>query len=262
MEDDAVQRALQPVDARWTFETEPKTNRDTTASHPNAMSQAPRSPKTPDWSALIWTERSQDAPGLLATRCRVAKATLVHYSTDYVFNGRAQEPYPVDAPRDPVNAYGRTKALGEENIERAGGGYLIVRTSWLYAPWGKNFVRTIARAAAQRDSLRVVDDQRGRPTSSTHLAASTLGLIESGATGMFHVTDGGECTWFDLAAAIVANVDPSCRVEPCTTDEYPTPAARPEYSVLDVSLTEQRLGPMPDWRQNLAEVLDHLEPLT
>ena len=203
-----------------------------------------------------------DAPGLLAIRCRKVKTTLVHYSTDYVFNGRAQEPYPVDAPRDPVNAYGRTKALGEQNIERAGGPYLIVRTSWLYAPWGQNFVRTIARAAAQRDSLRVVDDQRGRPTSSTHLAASTLRLIESGATGVYHVTDGGECTWFDFATAIAAKANPSCRVEPCTTDEYPTPAARPAYSVLDLSLTEQRLGPMPDWRQNLAEVLDHLEPLT
>jgi len=203
-----------------------------------------------------------DAPGLLATRCRQVGATLVHYSTDYVFNGRAQEPYAIDAPRDPVNAYGRTKALGEKNIERSGVRYLIVRTSWLYAPWGPNFVRTIARAAAQRDSLRVVDDQRGRPTSSEHLAATTLGLIESGATGVFHVTDGGECTWFDFAAAIAARANPSCRVEPCTTDEYPTPAPRPAYSVLDISLTEQRLGPMPDWRQNLAEVLDHLEPLT
>ena len=203
-----------------------------------------------------------DAPGLLAVRCLEVGATLVHYSTDYVFNGQAQEPYAIDAPRDPVNAYGRTKALGEQNIERACGQYLIVRTSWLYAPWGQNFVRTIARAAAQRDSLRVVDDQRGRPTSSTHLAASTLGLIESGASGVFHVTDGGECTWFDFAAEIAARVNPACRVEPCTTDQYPTPAARPAYSVLDISLTEQRLGPMPDWRQNLAEVLDHLEPLT
>ena len=210
----------------------------------------------------IATRVNGDAPGLLAARCHRVGATLVHYSTDYVFNGQAAEPYGVDAPIDPVNAYGRTKAVGERKIAQAGGSYLIVRTSWLYAPWGKNFVRTIAGAAMKRDSLRVVDDQRGRPSSSEHLAASTLGLIELGATGFAHVTDGGECTWFDFAAAIAAKVNPDCRVEPCTTDQYPTPAVRPAYSVLDVTQTERQLGPMPDWRLNLADVLDRMEPLT
>ena len=200
------------------------------------------------------------APGLLAKRCRQVDATLVHYSTDYVFSGRASVPYPVDAPLDPVNAYGRTKALGEKAIEQCGGRYLMVRTSWLYAPWGKNFVRTIARAARQRDSLRVVNDQHGRPSSAEHLAAATLGLIESEATGIAHVTDGGQCTWFDFATAIAAHANPNCRVEPCGTEQYPTPAVRPAYSVLDISQTELRLGPLPDWRENLADVLARLEP--
>ena len=202
------------------------------------------------------------APGLLAARCREVGVMLVHYSTDYVFNGRAETPYAVDAPRDPVNAYGRTKALGEEAIEQFGGRYLIVRTSWLYAPWSKNFVRTIAGAARKRDELRVVNDQHGRPTSGEHLAAATLGLIEAGMTGIAHVTDGGECTWFDFATAIAAHANPKCRVEPCGTEAFPTPATRPAYSVLDLSRTEQCLGPMPHWRQNLADVLARLEPDT
>jgi dTDP-4-dehydrorhamnose reductase len=200
------------------------------------------------------------APGLLALRCREVGATLVHYSTDYVFNGQAVEPYPVDAAREPINAYGRTKALGEQAIEQADGRYLIVRTSWVYAPWGKNFVRTIFKLARQRDELSVIDDQHGRPTSSEHLAATTLGLLETGATGLAHVTDGGECTWFQFATAIAEYANPDCRVLPCTTEQYPLPAVRPKYSLLDISQTEQRLGPMPHWRQNLTDVLERMEP--
>src|SRR5690606_41203248 len=126
---------------------------------------------------------------------------------------------------------------------------------WLYAPWGKNFVRTIAKLASERPELKVVDDQRGRPTSAEHLARASLALLEGGARGTFHVTDGGECTWFELAREVAAKVAPSCRVVPCTTAEHPRPAKRPAYSVLDLRETEARIGPMPDWRATVASVL-------
>jgi len=200
-----------------------------------------------------------DAVALLAERCRAIDALLVHYSTDYVFDGQANEPYPVDHPRDPVNAYGRTKLAGEQALEASGARYLLIRTSWLYAPWAKNFVRTMVRLGGERDRLRVVNDQRGRPTSAEHLADVSLKLADAGQTGTFHVTDGGECTWFEFAAAIVGATNPDCRVEPCTTDEFPTPAERPAYSVLDLSKTEAALGPMPMWRNNLTDVLSKLE---
>lgn len=198
--------------------------------------------------------------GSLARRCRDVGAVLVHFSTDYVFSGDASRPYATDHPRAPLNAYGRTKARGEEELEASGCAHLLIRTSWVYAPWGKNFVRTIARLARERERLRVVDDQRGRPTSAEHLAATALALVEAGARGAVHVTDGGETSWYGLAREIVARLGLGCRVEPCASEEYPSPARRPAYSVLDVSATEALLGAaFPDWRENLASVLARLE---
>jgi dTDP-4-dehydrorhamnose reductase len=196
--------------------------------------------------------------GWLAERCGRAGCTLVHYSTDYVFDGRGTRPYPVDAPVAPLNAYGRSKQLGEARIATSGCQTLLLRTSWLYAPWGNNFVRTMARLGRERDRLRVVADQRGRPTSAEHLARTSLALLERGAQGTLHVTDGGECTWFELAREVVGAVDPTCVVEPCTSAEFPRPAERPSYSVLDLSATEAVVGPMPPWQENLADVLRRL----
>lgn len=193
--------------------------------------------------------------GNLAARCRETGALLVHFSTDYVFDGLASKPYPVAEPRNPQTAYGRTKARGEELIERAGIPFIMIRTSWLYAPWGKNFVDTIAKLGAERPELRVVDDQRGRPTSAQYLAERSLALLEKDLRGTFHVTDGGECTWFEFAKLIVAATGGKARVDPCTTAEFARPAVRPPYSVLDLSLTDQMLGPSRDWRENLADVL-------
>lgn len=196
--------------------------------------------------------------GRLAQRCKEMDATLIHYSTDYVFDGQGTRPYPVDHPTDPVNAYGRSKLMGEQLLMKSGCRYLLARTSWLYAPWGKNFVRTIAGLAGQRDSLKVVHDQRGRPTSSEHLAGATWSLVGRGATGVYHVTDGGQCTWHEFACEVVRQTNPRCRVEPCTTAEFPRPAKRPAYSVLDLARVEAILGPMPDWKRNLADVLARL----
>jgi dTDP-4-dehydrorhamnose reductase len=197
--------------------------------------------------------------GALARRCGEVGATLVHFGTDYVFDGVASAPYPVDAPRAPQGAYGRSKAAGEDALFTSGARHLYVRTSWLYAPWAKNFVRTIATLAKTKDTLKVVADQRGRPTSAEHLAKTTLALLARDLEGTWHVTDGGECTWFDFAREIVRLTGAPCTVEPCTTAEFPRPAPRPAYSVLDLSRTEELLGPMPDWRTALADVITRLE---
>ncbi|MEM9067910.1 MAG: dTDP-4-dehydrorhamnose reductase [Myxococcota bacterium] len=204
------------------------------------------------------TEVNGEGVRHLAEACLAEDALLVHVSTDYVFPGHADAPYPVDAALDPINAYGRSKAAGEEAIRTTGTRHLIVRTSWLYAPWGTNFVRTMAKLAAERDTLRVVNDQRGRPTSAQHLARVMWGLVQAKVEGTFHGTDGGEATWFDLASHVVGRVRPACRVDPCSTDEFPRPAPRPSYSVLDLAPIEAVLGPMTPWRSNVDAVLEQL----
>lgn len=204
------------------------------------------------------TKVNGDAVALLVARCDELGIPLVHYSTDYVFDGQGDAPYPVDHPTDPVNAYGRSKRVGEAHVAASDGPHLVIRTSWLYAPWGKNFVKTIARYAKERDSLKVVNDQRGRPTSAEHLARTSLALLEGGHRGFFHGTDGGECTWYDFAKAIAEHADPSCVVSPCTSEEYPLPAKRPAYSVLDISKTEAAVGPLVPWTDALASVLPRL----
>lgn len=197
--------------------------------------------------------------GKLADRCKQIGAVLVHYSTDYVFAGQAAEPYAVDEPRAPLNAYGRSKAVGEELVERSGAEHLLIRTSWVYAPWGKNFVRTIVGAAQKRPTLRVVNDQRGRPSSAEQLAETSLRLLDAGGRGTFHASDAGECTWFEFARAAIARAGLSCQVEPCSSAEYPSPARRPSYSVLDLSRTEALIGPLTPWEDSLARVVPRLE---
>jgi dTDP-4-dehydrorhamnose reductase len=213
------------------------------------------------------------AVGELARLSARAGARFVTYSTDYVFSGVATEPYRTDQAHDPVNAYGRSKAAGEAMLCELESDWLCIRTSWVYAPWGKNFVRTIAGAARARPELRVVDDQRGRPTSAEGLARSSLGLVLAGTRGFSHASDGGECTWFDFAREIVGLLDrpnkeprqegglsspPLATVHPCTSDEYPRPAKRPAYSVLDLSETESLIGPMIPWQAALADVVRRL----
>ncbi|HJK97388.1 MAG TPA: dTDP-4-dehydrorhamnose reductase [Polyangiaceae bacterium LLY-WYZ-14_1] len=189
-----------------------------------------------------------EAVAHLARRCAETGGFLVHFSTDYVFDGQAEVPVPVDAPRSPLGVYGRTKAEGEAHLEAAGIPHLLVRTSWLYAPWGKNFVRTMSRLTRQRAELRVVADQRGRPTEARHLARTTWALRQGGARGAFHVTDGGETTWVDLARFVARELEAACTIHPCTTAEWNAPAPRPAYSVLDLSRTEAFLGrAMPPW---------------
>ncbi len=182
-------------------------------------------------------------------------ATLVTFSTDYVFDGNGTGPYAVGAPRSPLNAYGRSKAAGEEVLEASVREWLNIRTSWLYAPWGRNFVLTIRDLLFEKPLVKVVDDQRGRPTSAEHLARTTLALIDRGEWRHWHVTDGGECSWYEFAKEIARLTGAPGRVEPCTSAEFPRPAKRPAYSVLDISKTEALIGAMPRWQDNLADVV-------
>jgi len=193
--------------------------------------------------------------GTLARCCSGLGAILVHYSTDYVFDGTARAPYSVDHPRAPLNAYGRSKALGEELLEQSGARHLLLRTSWLYAPWGKNFVLTMRELLRTRETVKVVDDQLGRPTSAQYLAERSLALLRAECVGAFHVTDGGQCSWFGLATRIATLTGSSCRIEPCSTAQFPRPAKRPAYSVLDLSRTEAMIGPSEAWERNLECVL-------
>jgi dTDP-4-dehydrorhamnose reductase len=201
-----------------------------------------------------------EAIGHLAGLALREGALLVNFSTDYVFDGRGTSPYAIDHAISPVNAYGRSKALGERLLRESGCEHLLIRTSWVYAPMGKNFVRTIAAAAATRPSLRVVNDQRGRPTSAENLAAVALELMAKGGRGTVHATDGGECTWFELAREVVRLAGHRTPVEPCTTADFPRPAARPAYSVLDLRATEELVGPMMPWQEALAHVMAKRQP--
>ena len=178
-------------------------------------------------------------------------APLVYFSSDYVFDGRKQEPYvESDGPR-PLSAYGRSKLHGEA---AAGEGSWIVRSAWLFGPTGHNFVRTMLRLGADRDEVAVVDDQCGSPTYVAHLAAATRELLER-PPGIWHVAGGGECTWAELAEAIFEGAGIDCRVRRITTAELGRPAPRPAYSVL----RSERGGPtLPHWREGLRECLERL----
>lgn len=204
------------------------------------------------------TRVNGEAVGRLAELCRDAGVPLLHFSTDYVFDGRSTEPYRVDQSRNPINAYGRSKAHGEELLEASGVDYLLVRTSWVYAPWGQNFLRTMARLMNERPSLKVVDDQRGRPTHVKGLATRSLALLDRGTRGTFHITDGGQCSWFGFARAIADALSTECALEPCTTADFPRPAPRPAYSVLDTSRADDVLGPPTDYRDWVRETVTQL----
>jgi dTDP-4-dehydrorhamnose reductase len=195
----------------------------------------------------------------LARACAHAGARLVQISTDYVFDGMASEPYAVDHPIAPRSAYGRTKAAGEWAVQALCPDHWIVRTAWLYGHGGPNFVATMLRLAGERETLSVVDDQRGQPTSTVDLSDLLLRLVEADApSGTYHGTSSGETTWCGFARAVFeeSGLDPE-RVLPTTTDAFPRPAPRPAYSVLShSSLTAARVTPIGDWR---AGVRSHLE---
>jgi dTDP-4-dehydrorhamnose reductase len=201
------------------------------------------------------------APGVLAEEAKRDGALLVHYSTDYVFDGRASAPYDEDSPVGPQSVYGRTKLDGERAVAASGARALILRTSWVYGLRGKNFLLTIRRLAAERDELRIVADQIGVPNWSRALAEATAALVGRGAgwlgerAGLYHFSSTGPTTWHAFAQAIVGDV-PRPRVVPITTDQYPTPAQRPAYSVLSTARFERTFGfGLGPWQEALARCL-------
>lgn len=200
-----------------------------------------------------------EAPGILARAAVGHGARLVHISTDYVFDGSATEPYAEDAPPSPASAYGRTKADGERMVLDSGAHAWVVRTAWVYGETGRNFVKTMARLERERETVSVVDDQRGSPTWSRHLAQSVITLARSDAEpGVYHCTGSGDTTWFGFTRAIFEELgaDPD-RVLPTTTDAFPRPAPRPAYSVLsDGKWRAAGLPPMPHWRDALREAFE------
>lgn len=190
--------------------------------------------------------------GRCATRMN---ARLLHYSTDYVFDGQASTPYPTDHPLAPVNAYGRSKAEGERLLKESGARALLIRTSWVYAPWGKNFVLTMMRLLREKPELRVVYDQVGHPSSAQQLARRSFALSRQVEQGVFHLTDAGQCSWYELTIAIRDELGLDTPVHPIPTSSYPTPAKRPAYSVLDTSKADDLIGPARPWRAELHDVV-------
>ncbi|WP_353809659.1 dTDP-4-dehydrorhamnose reductase [Agromyces sp. SYSU T00194] len=195
-------------------------------------------------------------PRLLAEACAATGARLVTISTDYVFDGTATEPYAEDLPRDPINAYGRTKAAGEELALAAHPeGTYVVRTAWLYGAHGPNFATTMLKLAAARETWSVVDDQLGQPTWTADLAAWIVALLDSDApAGIYHGTNGGRTSWFGFARAVLeeAGLDPE-RITPTDSASFPRPAPRPGFSVLGHDgWARAGLEPPRDWREALA----------
>lgn len=201
-----------------------------------------------------------EAAGILAEAAREAGALLMHVSTDYVFDGKGNVPYDEDAQPSPVNAYGRTKLEGEKAIAASGCRYMIFRTSWLYSDVGKNFYLTMNRLTAEKPELKVVMDQAGTPTNAYDLAFLICHIIETDMldkTGVYNYSNDGVCSWYDFAREINNMLGHTCRVEPCRTGEFPSPAQRPQYSVLDKSKVKRTFGvEVPHWRESLQLLID------
>ena len=198
------------------------------------------------------------APGYLAAAAESVGADLVQISTDYVFDGRACTPYTEQSPTCPNSVYGRTKLSGELAAQAACRRVMIVRTAWLYSSYGNNFVKTMIRLGRERSSIGVIFDQAGTPTYARDLAAAIMTAIAQGITpGIYHFSNEGVCSWYDFARAIhhLAGIE-HCTVSPLHTDEYPTAATRPHYSVLDKTKIKQTYHiDIPHWIDSLRECM-------
>ena len=197
------------------------------------------------------------APGILAEEAGSLGALLVHYSTDYVFDGRKPSAYKEDDPPNPLSVYGRTKLEGEQAVVASKCRHLIFRTSWVYGSRGRNFLLTILKAARERPELRVVDDQFGAPTSCLAIAAATTRALQMpSADGLYHMTAAGRTSWFGFAQAILRAAAIPTPVAPIRSDQYPTKATRPCNSVLDNSRLKEAFGmSLPDWGSQLEQVM-------
>lgn len=197
---------------------------------------------------------NSEAVGYLAKACRESYCTFIHLSTDYVFDGQSNSPYRTSDATSPVNYYGQTKLHGEEIALINNPDCLILRTSWVYSEYGKNFVKTMIRLMAEKDSINVVDDQYGSPTNAGDLVEAIMQIIisEKFIPGIFHFSNSGIISWFDFAIEIKKLIGSSCIINPIKTKDYPTPAKRPQWSALDTSKISETYGiKMKDWKNSL-----------
>lgn len=203
------------------------------------------------------------AAGNLADAMKAVNGTLIHISTDYVFQGDRNIPCREDWPTEPLGVYGKTKLAGEKSIEATGCASIIIRTAWLYSPFGKNFVKTMRDLTSSRESLKVVFDQVGTPTYAGDLAETICRIIETSQldkTGIYHFSNEGVCSWFDFAKAICEMSGNTCDIRPCHSDEFPSPVARPHFSVLDKTKIKQTFGiRIPYWTDSLKRCIEEIE---
>lgn len=205
-----------------------------------------------------------DAPGAMARACAAQGLPFLHVSTDYVFGGSGTAPFRPEDPTGPLGAYGRTKLAGEQAVQAAGGQWLILRTSWVVSSHGQNFVKTMLRLGAERDSLNVVADQIGGPTPAAALADALFtcaaAMLKGQAGGLHHFSGAPDTSWADFARQIMARAGLACRITDIPTSAYPTPAKRPLNSRLDCSSLSRFGLTRPDWRAGLDDILKELRP--
>jgi dTDP-4-dehydrorhamnose reductase len=202
-----------------------------------------------------------NAVGYLARACKKYSIQFIHISTDYVFDGKATSPYKTDDKTNPVNFYGQTKLDGEQNAIKENDESIIIRTAWVYSEYGNNFVKTMMRLMKERESIGVVNDQRGAPTYAADLAAAIMQIInqDNFEAGIYHYSNEGNISWYDFAKEIASQINTTCIVNPITTNQFPTPAARPAYSVLDTSKIKNTFKiAIPDWKISLQNCLSKL----
>ena len=199
----------------------------------------------------------------LAKACKLTDSVLVHISTDYVFKGDKNIPCREDWATDPLGVYGVTKLAGEKSVEESGCKSIIIRTAWLYSPYGNNFVKTMCRLTAERDSLKVVFDQVGTPTYAADLAEVIYRIIEDrklDKTGIYHFSNEGVCSWYDFAKEICELAGNECDITPCHSDEFPSKVERPHFSVLDKTKLKETFGfKVPYWKDSLSRCIEILK---
>jgi dTDP-4-dehydrorhamnose reductase len=201
------------------------------------------------------------AAGLLAALCQEKNARLIHISTDYVFDGRSTVPYREDDPPNPQSVYGASKLEGERLVLKNNPGTIIIRTSWVYSAFGKNFVKTMLRLLQEKEEISVVNDQLGSPTYAADLAAVILFIIASQQwqEGIYHFSNAGVISWYDFAGYIKELTGSTCKINPVPTSQYPTAAKRPAYSVLDTTRIRQVYAiRLKEWQDSVAECVEKL----
>ena len=201
-----------------------------------------------------------ESVGALASVCKEYNTKLIHISTDYVFDGTAGVPYKEDSPVNPINMYGESKLAGEKAAFEANADTIVIRTSWVYSEFGKNFVKTMLKLMNEKTEINVVEDQIGSPTYAADLAECIIQIIKNEShisrlaphENIFHFSNKGMISWYDFAVAIKELSGFSCKINPITTDQYPTPAKRPHYSVLDTTRIQKNFGiKLKDWKDSL-----------